>query len=73
MPSRRKERIDHHDRFTESDRARDYSSFSEGYRIGARQAPLLVAVRDASASVTPAAVVEALDAALEVTMEPGGA
>jgi hypothetical protein len=49
--------------FTESDRARDYSSFSDGYRIGAWQASLTIALEGAATGVPDEDLLEAVFAA----------
>jgi hypothetical protein len=50
--------------FTESDRARDYSSFSDGYRIGALQASLTIALEGAATGVPDEDLLEAVFAAV---------
>lgn len=46
--------------FTQSDRAHDYSSFADGYRLGARQVAVTVTVDDDGLDLAPEAWAEAV-------------
>jgi hypothetical protein len=46
--------------FTQSDRARDYSSFADGYQLGARQIAVTVTVEAAGLDLAPEAWAEAV-------------
>lgn len=46
--------------FTQSDRSRDYSSFTDGYQIGARQIAVTITVEAAGIDLTPEQWAEAV-------------
>jgi hypothetical protein len=46
--------------FTQSDRARDYSSFTDGYQFGARQITVTIAVETTGIDLAPEAWAEAV-------------
>ena len=52
--------------FTQSDRSLDYSSFSDGYRLGARQVAVTITVETAGIDLSPEQRAEAVFAASNV-------